>query len=96
MKFIASLIFAVVALDRAAADEALNEVNARPSQIAYLAENRFDLQNNFLANFLSQLEERDSQFSYELVSFSDEKDIDSCLANGSCLASINYQAVPVG
>ena len=62
----------------------------RPIQVAYLAENRFDLQNNFLANFLGHLEKIDNQFSFELQSFSSEVDLVNCLATGSCLASLDY------
>ena len=59
-------------------------------KIAYLSQNRYDLQNSFISNLLKQLERAEESFQYELVSYVETSEIDACLMDGSCLAALDY------
>ena len=60
------------------------------AQIAYLAENRFEMQNFFLFNLLGHLERKDRDLVFELVNYNSEEEIQACLADGTCLATLDY------
>ena len=66
-------------------------VAATPAKIAYLTQNRYDLQNSFISNLLKQLEREENDFSYELISYESDDQIVSCIEDGSCLASLDYE-----
>lgn len=62
-----------------------------PVKIAYLPQNRFDLQRSFLDNLLKQLARKDKTFTFELVSYETNADIHACLIDGTCLAALDYE-----
>ena len=66
------------------------------SKIAYLAESRFDLQNDFMSKMFEHMAQDVEDFSYELVNFTSEQEIKACLQSGKCLASLTYQTEPKG
>ena len=59
-------------------------------QVAYLAQNIYDLQNDFVINMMNHLAENDPSFEYELVRYSEPEEITTCLNEGSCLVSLDY------
>ena len=65
-------------------------VLSKKVQVAYLAWNIYDLQNDFVINMMNHLTDYDPSIEYELVRYTEPEEITSCLNEGSCLVSLDY------
>ena len=66
------------------------------ARIAVLPQERFAMQNSFLANMLGELSTSDPDFAFELVDYNSEEQIEMCLTQGTCAASLDYSDTDAG
>ena len=65
------IAFAILATNTVVAQSNDDKIPA----ITYLAESKFDLQNEFMSYLFQHMAEQDEDFQYELASFTSEKEI---------------------
>ena len=71
-------------------------IRPTPVKLAYLTQNRFDLQNSFVSNLFAHIENDDlNGFAFELASYDTAEDIQKCLFSGACLAALDYDSTPI-
>ena len=68
----------------------LTQAQDEVAQIAYLPENRYNLQNDFVSNLLARIE-NEGDFQFQLVSYQSLAEIEACLQDGTCVAAIDYE-----